>query len=168
MTVQDIKGYSDLQVALHWIIAALVVLQTFVTNEGMGALADSMDEEGAALSLWDQILADLHISFGVTIFLLALVRLGVRWRRGAPPLPADEPRIMRLSAHAVHVALYALIILMPITGALAWYFGIEQADQLHSLGENTIIVIVGLHIAGALYQHFIAKTDVLKRMLRSD
>ena len=54
---------------------------------------------------------------------------------------------------------------MPITGALAWWLDLEPMRNLHSIGENVIMAVVGLHIVGALYQHFWATTDVLRRML---
>ena len=38
-------------------------------------------------------------------------------------------------------------------------------DEIHSLGENTIMLVVELHIAGALCQHFTAKSDILRQML---
>ena len=158
------KDYSDLQVALHWIIAGLVIVQTFVTNGPMGDAADARDE-GLTLSLTSQIGADLHVAFGVMIFLLALIRVGVRFSRGAPRLPDEEPVPMQLVAHFVHVVLYAIILLMPVTGFMAWYWQVGLMDELHSLGENVILVIVGLHVVGALYQHFVARTDVLARML---
>ena len=128
--------YSDLQVALHWIIALLVTVQAFVTNGAMGRMAEAM-EDGLALSLASRFGIDLHIAFGVTVFLLALVRVGVRLHRGAPPRPYDDPVATQMAAHLIHVLLYAVILL-----------------------------IVGGHVAGALYQPFIAKTDVLVRMLQ--
>ena len=160
------NSYSDLQIALHWIIAVLVIAQTFFTNGPMGDAA-SARAEGTPLSLASRIGADLHVAFGVTIFLLALVRVGVRLVRGAPGLPDDEPLVMLLVAHFAHVALYAIILLMPVTGFVAWYWQVGLIDEIHSLGENVILVIVGLHVVVALYQHFVVRTDVLVRMLRN-
>ena len=156
--------YSDLQVALHWIIAGLVIVQTFVTNGSMGVAADARDE-GLHLALKSQIGADLHVAFGVTIFLLALIHAGVRFCRGALRIPEEEPVLMQLAAHFLHVMLYVVILLMPVTGFVAWYWQAGLMDELHSLGEDVILVIVGLHVVRALYQHFVARTDVLARML---
>lgn len=55
---------------------------------------------------------------------------------------------------------------MPITGALAWYLGVGVAGEVHELAKPVIIIAVALHALGALWQHFVAKTDVLMRMLR--
>ena len=154
-------GYSALQIALHWTIAALVGFQLLVT-EGMEAASDS-DGTPTATEL---LFADLHVAAGIAIFTLALFRIGVRFRRGVPPLPEDEPMPLRLAAHGVHFALYAAIVLMPITGALTWWLDIELAAELHRMGPNIIYALVAAHVGGALYQHFVAKTDVLRRMLR--
>ena len=128
--------YSDLQVALHWIIAFLVIVQAFVTNGATGRMAEAM-EDGLAMSLASRFGADLHVAFGVTVFLLALVRVGVRLHRGAPPHPDDDPVATQLAAHLIHVLLYAVILL-----------------------------IVGVHVVGALYRLFVVRTDVLVRMIQ--
>ena len=52
----------------------------------------------------------------MAILVLALIRLVVRLRYGAPPLPADLPEPMKLAAHLSHYALYALMIAMPLIG----------------------------------------------------
>lgn len=140
----------------------LVVAQMFVLNETIGDVLD-----GKQVSVDDVLLADLHVAAGIAVFVLALMRLWLRFTRGVPPLPADEPPVLRLAAHAAHVALYALILLMPLTGALAWWLDMDLMADIHELGENAMMVVVGLHILGALYQHFVARTDVLRRMLRS-
>src|ERR1700740_491136 len=58
----------------------------------------------------------IHKSLGIAILVLALIRLGVRLRYGAPALPADLPEPMRLAAILVHYLLYALMIAMPLLG----------------------------------------------------
>ena len=116
----------------------------------------------------DLFLADLHVAFGVAVFALALLRVALRVRRGAPPPPQDEHPALRMAARATHFALYALILLMPVTGGLAWFGGIEAMADLHGAGKAAILVLVGLHVLGALYQHFYLRTDVLRRMLRPE
>ena len=160
------KGYSGPQIALHWTIAALVIVQ-FVLHDGILATFRAQ-RGGAAASDSELLLADLHIACGIAIFLLALVRAFVRLKRGAPPPPEDEHILLRLAARAAHFALYAVILLMPVTGGLAWFGGIETMAAVHGAGKPVILGLVVLHIGGALYQHFVAKTDVLRRMLRPE
>ena len=156
---------SDLQVALHWIIAFLVIVQAFVTNGATGRMAKAM-EDGLAMSLASRFGADLHVAFGVTVFLLALVRVGVRLHRGAPPRPDDDPVATQLAAPLIHVLLYSVILLIPVTGFIAWYWQAGLINELHTLGMNAVLLIVGVHVACALYQLFVVRTDVLLRMIQ--
>ena len=159
-------GYSRAQVALHWTIAVLVVAQ-IVLHDGIIAAYAAVRGVGAATES-DLFLADLHVAFGITVFALALLRVALRVRRGVPAPPQDEHPALRMAARATHLALYALILLMPVTGGLAWFGGVEAMAELHRAGKAAILVLVGLHVLGALYQHVYRRTDVLRRMLRPE
>ncbi len=141
----------------------VVVLQVFVLNETIGDVFD-----GETVSSTDAFFADLHVAGGIAVFIAALARLYLRFTRGVPPLPGDEPPAMRFAAHATHFALYAIILLMLVTGALAWWLSIELMAEIHQFGETAIFAVVGLHIAGAFYQRFVARTNVLRRILRPE
>ena len=159
-------GYSAAQIALHWTIAVLIIVQV-VLHEGMEAAYRAV-QGGPAATESELLLSDLHVACGIAVFLLALLRVVLRLRRGAPPPPAEEHEALRLAARAVHFAFYAVILLMPATGALAWFGGVGAMAAVHGAGMLLILVLLALHIAGALYQHFVLKTDVLRRMLRSE
>ena len=159
-------GYSGAQIALHWTVAVLVVLQ-IVLHDGIGA-AYAAGRDGGTATESELFLADLHVAFGIAVFALALLRVALRLRRGAPPPPEDEHPALRLAARATHLALYALILLMPVTGGLAWFGGVEAMAELHGAGEKAILILVALHVIGALYHHFYLRTDVLRRMLRPE
>ena len=163
-------GYSAAQIALHWIIAVLIIAQV-VLHEGMEAAyraAQGGPVSGAAATESELLLSDLHVACGIAVFLLALLRVVLRLRRGAPPPPKAEHAALRFAARAVHFAFYAVILLMPATGALAWFGGVGAMAAVHGAGMLLILVLLALHIAGALYHHFVLKTDVLRRMLRSE
>ena len=159
-------GYSTTQIALHWTVAVLVILQ-IVLHDGIIAAYAAGRGEGTATGS-ELFLADLHVAFGIAIFVLALWRVALRVRRGAPPPPEDERPVLRLAARATHLALYAIILSMPVTGGLAWFGGVDAMAELHRAGKVAILVLVGLHTAGALYHHFVLRTDVLRRMLRPE
>ena len=159
-------GYSTAQIALHWTVAVLVVLQIVLHDAIIAAYAAGRGV-GTATEM-ELFLADFHVAFGIAIFVLALLRVALRVRRGVPPPPEDEHPALRMAARATHLALYAIILAMPVTGGLAWFGGVETMADLHRAGKVAILVLVGLHTAGALYHHFVLKTDVLRRILRPE
>ena len=158
------KGYSGTQIFLHWAIAALVIFQ-LVFGEEIGeawrAFRRGTEPSGDAA-----FNANIHVYIGITILVLALWRLTLRLRYGAPPPPPNESVIQKWIARAAHIVLYLAIILLPISGGAAWFGGFEAAAEAHELGKPVLIIFVTLHALGALYQHFVAKSDVLVRMLR--
>ena len=157
------RGYSRIQIVLHWTIAVLVIFQLFVNEGVQHAFSDRLDgEEHDKLAG-----AELHIGVGVAILILASARLAIRLIRGVPAAHADAPAILRRLGVAVHVLLYGFIFAMPLTGALAWFFGLELAAELHEFGRLILIPAIGLHILGALGEHFVFRNDALKRMLRA-
>lgn len=163
MTGNPPDNYSRLQIGLHWIIAALILLQ-FLAHDGIEHVWDAY-EDGEAADAGDLPLAYLHVATGVSILLLAILRIFVRLNRGAPPLPQDHPPVLKFVAHANHFLLYAFLIAMPLTGATAWFFGVEDAAEIHEVGKTLLLILVVLHIAGGLAEHFFFRTNVLRRML---
>ena len=159
-------GYSATQIALHWIVAALIVVQ-FVLSDGMEA-AYGFEHGGPAPTGSELFLSNVHMACGIAVFALALLRVALRFRRGVPLPPPDQPRLVRLAARATHGALYAVIFLMPLTGMLACFGGVEAMAAVHRFGQPILLVLVGLHVAGAAYHHFVLKSDVPRRMLKPE
>jgi cytochrome b561 len=132
-------------------------------------------------------LIQLHRSFGVTVWVVALGRLV--WRQFArfPNWPADMPQAMRFAAQWSEYALYALLMTQPILGLLHTnahgdrvnLFFLGQlpaligrdrplAKQLLKVQETVRLLLLGviaLHAAAALYHHFWRRDDTLKAML---
>jgi cytochrome b561 len=156
-------SYSGLQIALHWTIAALVIFQLLV-NDGMQAAWRAYSRGGEAGDTlgW----AWLHVAVGVSILLLALLRVYVRLTRGVPPIHRDKPAALVWLAYATHLLLYGFIIVMPLTGALAWFGGIDASAEIHETGKLVLIPLVLLHAAGALAEHFYFRNDAFARMLK--
>ena len=155
------RGYSLSQIILHWTIAALVIFQLVFNKPMQEAFDDRLDGEST-----DEMLGALvHVGVGVTILTLAFVRLAIRLRRGAPPAHDDKPAILKWIGYATHVLLYGFIFAMPLTGALAWFFGVELSAEIHEVGRLVLIPVIGLHVLGALAEHFVFKNDSLMRML---
>lgn len=164
MAGKDVTGYSTMQVALHWIVVVLVAFQ-FLAHEGM-------EESWRAYSRGQTAPADsatltyLHIAAGILVLLLALLRIYLRRTRGVPPPPPEEPRPLQIVASVVHVAIYVLLILMPLSGAVAWFGGVEAAAEAHEFMKNVLLGAIVLHVGGALFQHVVLRSQVLIRMFR--
>jgi len=89
---------------LHWSMAVLILAMLPIG----AAMVTSLGDYHALVSL--------HRPLGVLILALALLRLAYRRRHPPPPLPADLPRWQRRAAHASHLALYGLMLALPLVG----------------------------------------------------
>lgn len=157
------RSYSGLQIALHWIIAALLLVQLTVNTDMQAAFAQRL---GAA-SLPDSAGATVHAAIGVLILFLAIVRLSIRTTRGVPAPHRDNHPIVNGLSHATHLLLYGFLFFMPITGALAWFTGIELAGTLHELGRLILIPAILLHLGGAIFEELVLNKRVISRMIRA-
>ena len=63
-------------------------------------------------------------------------------KRGAPKPPEHEPAILKLAAGATHLGLYALLILMPVSGIAAWFGNIEAAAEGHEVMRLILLALV--------------------------
>ena len=90
---------------LHWLMAIMVLSMLFI---GAGMVSTVAEKHASLVAI--------HRPLGITIFVLALIRLVYRLRHPAPPLPRDLPLWQKLAAHGSHVLLYALMIGMPLIG----------------------------------------------------
>lgn len=156
--------YSQIQIRLHWIIFALVALQ-YLLHDGISAAFDRV-EDGAAPAM--TALAGAHIFGGFLVFALMLARLYIRMTQGVPPPPDSEGPLLSKLAGAVHWAFYALLVLLPVTGAVAWFRASQSAAEVHEILRAVLLALIVLHAGAALMHHFVFKTDVLRRMTRPD
>ena len=139
-------------------IAGLIVLQLLLGEDIKPAYRAFNRGNEPAQHLFS---ANLHVYVGLAVLAMAILRFAIRLRRGVPDAPAGESVLVRCIAAATHFILYLFIFGMPVTGALAWYLGIRSMGEVHELAKPFIIVVVALHAAAALWQHFFVKSDVL-------
>jgi cytochrome b561 len=175
--VRSRAGYDAFARTLHWLVFALVTAQFVV------ALAMPDIGRGTVPG----VLINLHLSLGITI--LAAITIRWAWRLGHPvPLATDDlPAWERIVARGLHVTLYALLAVNPLLGwanasARDWnvtVFGIvalprlvarqdrygRLAGDLHVYLAWTLLALIGLHVAAALYHHLVRRDQVLQRML---
>jgi cytochrome b561 len=104
--------YTDVAIVLHWMVSSLVI-----ANILMAWGFDHWPDPYA------QAVTDTHKSFGIIVLGLALMRILWRLAHQPPDLPTHIPRWQRSGIRAVHIALYVMIVAMPLSGWLydsAW------------------------------------------------
>lgn len=158
------KGYSATQILLHWIIAVLIGAQ-FLFNDPVGSAFRQLMRGTVPPFSW---VVWAHIAAGIVILGLVIWRLALRVRRGAPPPPEGGPALLDLGATLAHWALYALMVLIPVSGLVAWFGGVGAAGEAHEVLTNLLLALVGLHVAAALWHQFGLKDNLLLRMMRPE
>lgn len=157
------QTYSRTQIMLHWAVVALIAFQY------LGS--DGIEDAWRAFARGEYTEADFsglalaHTLSGITVLILVIWRLVLRWKFGAPPPDPAEPPALQALARLAHFALYALIVILPLSGMVGWGGGVTGAIRVHLLAKTVLLPLIGLHVLGALVHHFVWKTDVLKRML---
>ena len=160
----EVTGYNRTQIILHWIIAALVVSQ-FAGHEVIVEVSELIAKgQDPAIP----VLARAHVLLGGLTLLLATWRVVLRITRGAPDLPEAESAALKMVAKTTHFLMYAAIFIMPLSGMGAWFGGQEFAANVHGIFRVVLLVSVLLHIAGAVYQQYVLKTDIIKRMMKAE
>ena len=169
---------------LHWAMAGLLLFLV-----GLGYYTAEMVTDAYAQLEWVQI----HKSWGFIAFALAALRLVWRLVNPAPALPEGMSGPERFLAHAGHLALYALMFALPVTGWLMssasplqelygienWVFdwfqlpdpfvpGDEALEGLlravHFWAAMGLLALVAGHAAAGLKHHFVGGDSVLRRM----
>ncbi len=172
-----VPEYTRTAIALHWLIA-LLIFSLFP----LGIYMHDLPFSPARLKLYSY-----HKWLGVTVFMLAIARLAWRMRHPVPPPPLSMPAWQRIAATATHHLLYALLILVPISGWLmssakgfqTVYLGIiplpDMLSKDKALGDALLIVhqalnftlaaLVVTHLGAALKHYFVDRDEVLGRMI---
>jgi len=163
--------------AFHWLTLLMLI--------GSFSIAWSMVD--MRISPQKLVLYSYHKWVGVTVFLVVILRLAWRLRNPAPPLPAGTSPLQRRLAALSHFLLYAILIVMPLTGwvmssarnlplvylgliEIPSPFGVDEAlgntmRTVHFALSLALLFFVGVHVLAALQHHFILRDDVLRRML---
>jgi cytochrome b561 len=155
------KGFSKLQIALHWAVV-LVVGAQFVFHDAIVAAWRDWVRDGSVTA---GTMAVAHLGGGSLVLILTLWRLWLRRTRGAPPPPVDEPVILTFGARVIQSGLYGLLILVPLTGIAAWGLDVRASAGLHEVLKNILFLLILLHVGGALWGQFGQKNRVMRRMM---
>ena len=99
------RHFTVTQRLIHWLMAVAILAMLFI---GVGMVSTVMPDYLSLVSI--------HRPLGIAILLLVLLRIVVRLIAGSPGLPRDLPEPMKLAARLSHLALYALMVAMPLLG----------------------------------------------------
>lgn len=169
--------YSRLSIALHWFMLMLIAA-TYACIELREFFPRGSDlREG--LKTW-------HFMLGLSVLMSVLVRIAARFLATAPPIVPAPPVWQHWLAKLVHLALYLLMIGMPIAGWMILsaegkpvpFFGLELpalvgpdkslaewVEEIHETAGLVGYYLIGLHAAAALFHHYLVRDNTLLRML---
>jgi cytochrome b561 len=177
--------YDAVAIGLHWLIAlgilALIVVGLSMTHLSLSPMTKFQ-------------LYQLHKSIGITVLCAAVLRVLWRLIQRPPPLPVTMPPLERRAAEGAHVALYAFLFFLPLTGwalvsaspfniptvlygLIPWPHlpvlstltdkaPVEHVLKIaHGKGAWLLIALAAIHAGAAFRHYFILRDGILQRML---
>lgn len=153
--------YTVLQRRLHWLVILLLLSQYLLQGPMREAIAAIERQE--TLGFTPFLVTTAHTWGGICIAAIMLWR----WQLNKPAVPLNGGHLSPGRTRWVrvhHVSLYALTFLMATTGAMHYYLGWSFAARWHELGKWMLLLLIFIHIAGAL-SHLGQGDTVLRRMM---
>ena len=174
--------YTRTAQILHWLMAAI-----FITARLIGFYSGNFLSYDVDGSFKGNVIT-LHKNIATTIIFLVVIRIFWRYTHPAPKLPDSMSPMMKTLAHIGHLALYFMLLALPITGCLfSWSAGhpapvlyLFEIPRLVQENDDILMIVkplhiylswaVGLlivgHVAAALKHHLIDKDNILRSMMR--
>jgi cytochrome b561 len=169
--------YTTTAVTLHWLVALLI----------FAAFPLGLYMHDLPLSPYKLRLFSYHKWIGITVLLLAVIRVTWRSTHRPPLMPDTMLRWEKIAAESVHYLLYTLIFIIPITGWLmssakgfqTVWFGVlplpdlvgkdkelgKLLEEVHAYLNYIMLGLVVAHVGASLKHHFIERDDILTRMI---
>lgn len=169
--------YGSLSIGIHWLML-LLFIAVYACIE-LRVLYPKGSDLREALKTW-------HFMTGMLVFVLVWLRLAARFSGPVPGIQPEPPGWQQVSAKLLHLALYALMIVMPLTGWLVLsasgkpipFFGLhlpaligenkglaKTIKEIHETIGTAGYYLIGLHTLAALHHHYIGRDNTLVRML---
>ncbi|CAH1904189.1 Cytochrome b561 [Candidatus Nitrotoga sp. HW29] len=169
--------YGALTIGIYWLML-LMFVAVYACIELHEFFPKGSDLR-ATLKTW-------HFMLGLSIFVLASIRLIVYITSTTPRIEPDPPKWQKQFAKLFHLALYVLMIAMPLMGWLLLsaegkpipFFGLhlpalidkskylaDVIEEIHETGGTIGYFLIGLHAVAALYHHYLVRDNTLRRML---
>jgi len=168
--------YDGIAVTLHWLMAVLLIALW-----GLGLVLEELPKGDFRAQMFG-----LHKAFGALVLVLVAARLAWRLTHAAPSLPDSMTGLEVTLARLGHLALYGLMIILPLSGIVmsqaggreVSMFGLvlptlvqpdhdlkEAFEEVHEVLAWILALVVGGHLLAALRHRFVLKDDVMARML---
>ena len=186
MSLAPKTRYDGVAMLIHWLTAVLMIYMVFFGEDLMKSgesLARAGDTANATFE------PSIHVTIGVSVFVLTLLRILWRVTHTAPPYPATMKRYEVVGSKSLHGIFYLMLLAIPFTGWITLggftaenpvmqnvqVFGLFTMPQppftahvfkeMHELGSNAAMFLIGLHVLAALKHQFIDKDSIFGRML---
>lgn len=177
MLRNSLTRYGAIAQIFHWVIVVLIITQ-FV----LAFIFENMPRGMEKIAIIGQ-----HKSFGMTILILASLRLFWKLFNPQPELPLHMKPYQRHLAKITHWGLYVVLFALPLSGWImssvakipVSYFGlfkfpnlispnkdwVELTKDVHGALVYLLLVLLILHIVGVVYHQFFVKDGIMYRML---
>ena len=155
------RTFNIYQRAMRWMVLVLCIVQV---PTAWAIQRTHMTHGFLRPAPLDLFLHRVHAWSGWLILLMALALLALRFARGRPAPPNGPSRLAAWAAATAHIALFGLLIALPLTGKIAMYLNYRVAP-LHQFLSWSLLAMVVLHVTGALWHHLYRRDDVLRRMI---
>ncbi len=173
----DTNRYGVLAISLHWFMLLLIVA-VYACME-LNEFFPKGSASRAALKSW-------HYMLGLSVLVLALLRLIVNATAPTPRIVSTQQGLLKLIAKAMKIALYGLMLGLPVAGWLILsaagkpipFFSLtlppliaesktaaDLIKEIHEAGATVGYFLIGLHAAAALFHHYVLGDSTLKGML---
>jgi cytochrome b561 len=174
-TVSETSRYDRFALGLHWAMAVMIVLAF-----GLALVVDVFPRS------FEPVIVETHKDLGMAILVLLVIRALWRITHRPPEQDASIGPLMRRASHLGHLALYVLMVAVPVIGVVYTFWrgqglhlGIIDiaspvaADravarplrEIHELAAYALMGLAGLHAAAALWHHYVMRDSTLRRML---
>ena len=179
MTTQKQERYTNIAILLHWLMAVLIII-LFALGWYMVDLPKGTPERSEFFAL--------HKSIGLTVAILALIRLLWYFSHPPPALPASIPLLQQKAANILHHLLYLMMFMQPFSGYISSSFsgyktkiwGIplphwgwkdkamnELFTNIHEVSSIILLVLIALHLIGVIIHLLPNRKRIFQRMLPS-
>lgn len=181
MNAAPVTRYGRFARLLHWSMAVLLPIQ----------IASGFASERVARRDVADLLLAMHFQLGVLLLALVMIRIAWRLLRGMPAaLSIGIHRWRSRVAAGVHGALYALLLILPVSGYVIWIwmgedrtwlglidvpalFSVPPDDEtgravawyVHVYGAWLLSGLIALHVVAALWHQFVRKDDLIRRRM---